>query len=82
MKLTGQFEFIGIDSITGKKDPTKVFHNVALMQGTDVVKVFANDEVIKMFDGIKRMDKVNCDMRISIGSERSYVGIDAVRKVS
>ncbi|MDF2804971.1 MAG: hypothetical protein K0S61_4876 [Anaerocolumna sp.] len=81
MKLTGQFEFIGIENITGKKDPTKTFHNVALMQGVDVVKVFINDDTMKQFDGIKKMDKISCDLTISISSDRSYVGIDAVRKI-
>ncbi len=81
MKLNGQFEFIGIETIQGKKDTTKVYHNVALMQGVDVVKVFINDDTLKLFDGIKRMDKVSCDLRISIGSDRSYVNIDKVVKV-
>ena len=82
MKLNGQFEFIGIETIEGKKDTTKVYHKVALMQGGDVVKVFINDDVLKLFDGIKRMDRLNVDMKISIGSERSYVGIEKVAKAS
>lgn len=81
MKLTGEFELIGIETIQGKKDTTKVYHNVVLMQGMDVVKVFVNDETVKMFAGVKKMDKVKCDMAISIGSERSYIGIDNVVKL-
>lgn len=80
MKLTGTFEFIGIENIPGKKDPTKTYHNVALMQGNDVVKVFINDDTVKLFEGVKRMDKISCDLSVSIGSDRSYVGIDTVRK--
>lgn len=82
MKLSGNFEFVGIETIQGKKDPSKVYHNIALMQGNDVVKVFANDDTVKKFDGIKRMEKISCDLSVSIGSERSYIGIDAVRKIA
>lgn len=82
MKLVGKFEFIGIEEIQGKKDPTKVFHNVGLMQGNDVVKVFLNDDKVKLFSGLKRFDLVECELNISIGSERSFIGVEAVRKVS
>ncbi len=81
MKLTGKFEFIGVQEIRGKKDTTKTYHNVALMQGNDVVKVFLNDNTVKMFDGIARLEKLECDLTVNVGSERSYVGIDAVRRI-
>lgn len=79
MKLTGKFEFIGIQEIQGKKDTKKVYYNVALMQGIDVVKVFLNDDQIKLFANVKRMDQMECDLTVNLGSERTYVGVDAVR---
>jgi len=82
MRVKGVFEFIGVQDIQGKKDVTKVYHNVALMQDTDVVKVFANDDTVKLFSGIKKMDKVECELNINIGAERSYLGINSVKKLS
>ena len=40
MKVIGNFEFLGIEEIQGKKDPSKVFYNIVLLQDMDCVKVF------------------------------------------
>lgn len=82
MKLKGKFEFVGIQNIQGKKDASKVYHNIVMMQDNNVVKVFADDKIIPLFNGIKKMDAIECELNINIGSERSYVGIESVRKLT
>ena len=81
MKLKGIFSFVGMQDLQGKKDPTKMFHNIVLMQGIDVQKIFVNDDVAKQFAGIKPMDNLECDLSISIGHDRSYIGLDSFRKI-
>ena len=51
MKVIGNFEFLGIEEIQGKKDPSKTFYNIVLLQDMDSIKVFANfEDVIKFED--------------------------------
>jgi hypothetical protein len=81
MKLKGVFEFLGIEDLQGKKDPTKTFHNVSLLQGTDVVKVFLDDNSLQLFTGLKKMEKIDCELNISIG-QKTYVNVIDVKKLA
>ena len=80
MKLVGNFEFLGIEEIQGKKDPSKTFFNVALLQGTDPIKVFVNEDDVDKFKGLKKLDTVQCALDISIGV-KTYVNILDVKKI-
>lgn len=80
MKLIGNFEFLGIEEIQGKKDPSKTFYNIALLQDMNSIKVFANYEDVIKFDGLKKLDKVQCALDINIGA-KTYINIIDVKKI-
>ena len=80
MKVIGNFEFLGIEAVQGKKDPSKTFYNIALLQDMDSVKVFAVEEDILKFEGIKKLDKVQCLLDITFGV-RTYINILDVKKI-
>ncbi len=80
MKLIGNFEFLGIEEIQGKKDPSKTFYNVALLQEMDSIKVFANEDDVVKFKGLKKLDTVQCALDISIGV-KTYINILDVKKI-
>lgn len=82
MKLVGNFEFLGVQVIQGRKDVTKTYYNVLLMQDADIVKIFVNDEVIRLFDGVKKMDKVKCMLDINIGRQKTYINVLQVEKIN
>lgn len=82
MRLKGKFEFLGIQDIQGKQDLTKVYHNVVLLQETDTVKVFLDDKVLPLFNGIKKMDEIECELNINIGINKSYLAIKSVKKLT
>jgi len=80
MKLVGNFEFLGIEEIQGKKDPTKTFYNIALLQGTDSIKVFVNEDDIDKFKGLKKLEAIQCALDISIGV-KTYINILDVKRI-
>ena len=80
MKLVGNFEFLGIEEIQGKKDPSKTFYNIALLQGTDPIKVFVNEDDVDKFKGLKKLDTIQCTLDISIGV-KTYINILDVKKI-
>lgn len=83
MKLTGQFNYLGIETIQGKKDPTKTFYNLALLQDNDVVKVFLDEDTVKKITDIKpsKMDNLHCELKISIGA-KTFVSLESVKKIA
>ncbi len=81
MKMTGTFIFLGIDSFTGTKDPTKVYKNAVFLQETDTLKVFLDSESEKVLNGIQLMDKVDTELDIRFG-QKIYITLTAVRKLS
>lgn len=44
MKLKGRFEFLGIESFKGRKDPNQTFYNACFLDGLDSGKVFCSEE--------------------------------------
>jgi hypothetical protein len=83
MLVKGNFIYLGLDTIQGKKDTTKTFYNLSLLQDTDVVKVFLDSETVKKIVNIKpnKMDKLNCELKISIG-QKTYVSLETVEKIA
>ena len=80
MKVIGNFEFLGIEEIQGKKDPSKTFYNVVLLQDMDSIKVFANFEDVIKFEGFKKLDKLQCALDIKVGA-KTYINIIDVKKI-
>lgn len=82
MKLVGNFEYLGAQKLQGKKDVTKTYYNVMLMQDADVIKIFGNEEIIQLFDGVNKMDKVQCLLDINVGRQRTYINVLQVEKIN
>lgn len=83
MKVKGIFNYLGLETIKGKKDPNKTFYNLSLLQETDVIKVFLDEESVKKITDIKlaQMDKLNCELKISIG-QKTFVSLETVQKIA
>lgn len=77
MQLNGKFEYLGINKFQGKKDPTKEFYSVNLLQGSEVTKVFLSDGQAVLFEGLEKMDEVECELKINIGM-KTYVSVVSV----
>lgn len=81
MKLTGTFEYLGIDSFVGTKDPSQTYYSAALMQGTEVTKIFLKPEDVQYFNGINRMESVYAELDIKIG-QKTYISLVSVKKAT
>ena len=80
MKVIGNFEYLGKEEIRGRKDPTKTYYNVVLLQDTDPVKVFVTAEDIHLFKDLQKMDSVQCALDINVGV-KTYINILDVKKI-
>ena len=80
MKVVGNFEYLGQEEIRGKKDPTKTYYNVVLLQGADPVKVFVTADDIHLFKDLKKLDSVQCSLDISVGV-KTYINVLDVQKI-
>ncbi len=72
-----RFEFLGVNTFQGKKDPTKTYYSANLLQGSEVTKVFLSDGQEQLFSGLNKMDEIECDLDIKIG-QKTYVSILSV----
>lgn len=81
MKLTGTFVFLGIDTFNGSKDPNKTYKNAVLLQGTDTLKVFLNDDSEKAFFGVQPMERIDCELDVRFG-QKTYISVSSVKKVN
>ena len=64
MKVKGKFEFLGITEFKGHKDPTKSYYNANLLQGTDILKVFLQENQFVLFSGLEKMDKIDVEFAL------------------
>lgn len=80
LDLKGSFLFIGIEKNVNRKTG-EVYHFIGLLQGLDSVKIFGNEESLKMFENIPELSKVDCDISVSVG-EKTYINVKSVKKVS
>lgn len=86
MKLTGKFEYLGIETIKNTKEPGKVFHRLALMQDMDLTKMFIDDEQAEMFKDYHRLEQVVAELEIvernTKDGPRTYVSLLSVEKAN
>ena len=78
MKVKGTFEFLGITEFKGHKDPTKSYYNANLLQGTDILKVFLQENQLVLFSGLEKMDKIDVELDIRTGKNTTYINIVSV----
>jgi hypothetical protein len=65
-----KFTFLGIDEFNGKKDPTKKFYNVNLLQGSEIAKVFLESGQEVLFADIQKFDELECVLAFSLGTDK------------
>ncbi len=77
--MQGKFkvEFLGLNSFQGKKDPSKTYYSANLLQGTDVIKVFLQENQEIMFSGLTKMDEIEVEINVQI-REKTYLTILSV----
>lgn len=83
MKVKGEFNYLGIETFQGRKNPEETYASLALLQETSVTKVFLDKEQQATVTnlGLKNMDKVSCSLDISIG-QKTYLKLVSVSKAS
>lgn len=83
MKLQGQFNYLGIETFKGRKDPNQIFSSLALLQGTDVQKIFLDNDQLALVNSLnlKPMDSLNVTLDINIGT-KTFVRLDGVEKIN
>lgn len=83
MQVKGEFNYLGIETFQGKKNPEETYASLALLQGTSVTKIFLDKEqqATVTHTGFKSMDKVSCTLEISIGT-KTYLKLVEISKVA
>lgn len=70
MQGNGTFVFLGIKSFPGKKDPSKTFYNLSLLQGTETFSVFLDDGQNVLFEKCDLYDNINIDFAVFLRTDR------------
>lgn len=65
-----KFTYLGMDSFAGKKDPSKTFHNVNLLQGSEIAKVFLESGQEVLFTDVQKFDELECVLAFSLGTDK------------
>jgi len=65
-----KFTYLGIDSFPGKKDPTKTFHNLTMLQGSEIVKIFLDPGQEVLFQEMQKFDELVCVCSWSLGTDK------------
>jgi len=71
-----KFTYLGIDSFVGKKDPTKTFYNVSLLQGSEIAKVFLETGQEEIFKPLQKFDEIVCLVSWRLGQDKYGVKLD------
>ena len=67
MKLTATCIFQGFESRPGVKDPTKVYHEVALLDGMDQLRCSVNSDLLdKTLPGIPQYTPCKCTFDLNV----------------
>lgn len=77
MKMCGTFNYLGVSSFTGKDNT--VYNNLALLQETEVQKVFLKPEDLSKLNGLNNMDTVDVELDIKIGT-KTFVNLISIKK--
>lgn len=83
MLLNGKFNYLGLETFQGRKDPTQSYCSLALLQGTDVQKIFLSEEQIIMINGLKLhpMDSLDVTLSITLGA-KTFVRLEEMKKLN
>lgn len=83
MQVKGSFNFLGIETFQGKKNPEQTYASLALLQGTSVTKIFLEQEQQASLTNmrLKTMDEVSCELDISIG-QKTYLKLVTITKAA
>jgi hypothetical protein len=65
-----KFTYLGIDSFQGKKDPSKTYYNVSLLQGSEIAKVFLDAGQEVLFNGLEKFDEIICTVSWSLATDK------------
>ena len=79
IKVNADFEFFGIEQRPNRKSG-EIYYFICLLQGFDMIKIYANDDVLLLFKDFEKLDKLNCNLEVSI-NERTYLNILDVKKI-
>lgn len=72
MQAIMKFTYLGIDSFVGKKDPSKTFYNLNLLQGSEVVKIFLETGQETIFEQLQidKFDELEAVVAFSLGTDK------------
>ncbi len=76
MQGTMKFTYLGMDEFNGKKDPTKKYYNVSLLQNSEIAKVFLDQGQEVLFKDLQKFDEVICTVMFKLGQDRYGAKID------
>lgn len=71
-----KFTFLGMDEFIGKKDPTKKYYNVSLLQNSEIAKVFLDQGQEVLFKDLEKFDELECTVMFKLGQDRYGAKID------
>lgn len=71
-----KFTFLGMDEFVGKKDPTKKYYNVSLLQNSEIAKVFLDQGQEVLFKDLDKFDELECTVMFKLGQDRYGAKID------
>lgn len=67
MKLSSTCVFQGYESRPGKKDPSKIYTEVALLEGMDQIRCLADADLIdKVLPGITQFSICKCQFELNV----------------
>lgn len=76
MQATMKFTYLGMDAFVGKKDPSKTYYNVSLLQNSEIAKVFLDQGQEVLFQDMQKFDEVICTVMFKLGQDRYGAKID------
>lgn len=79
LNVNGDFEFLGIEKSVNRKTG-EMYSFICLLQGFDTIKIFGNTDTLLLFNGFEKLDKINCDLSISIGP-KTYINVLEVKSI-
>ncbi len=73
MNVKGTFKFLGVERFTSVKTG-EIFMNACFLQGTEVLKVFINEQSLPVLVGVDSETTVDVELDIRVG-QKTYISI-------
>lgn len=70
MQAKMRFTYLGMEDFKGKKDPEKTFHQVSLLQGSEIAKVFLEQGQEVLFANVNKFDELDCNVMFSLATDK------------